>query len=92
MKIIRPNTEIRRFGTADEGKKLLINADIEGVSYDLVTICADNEDESLWFEIVVNDNLVQIPLSVVREAIESASGEAHSESWYEKNVYPKKDT
>ncbi|MBU6955937.1 hypothetical protein [Hahella sp. HN01] len=92
MKIIRPKTEILWLGTVDDGKKLLITSEIEGVSYDPVTITADDEDESLWFEIVVNDYVVQIPISVVQKAIESASDEVHSESWYEKNVYTNNDT
>lgn len=89
MDIIRPTTELLWFGTVDDGKKLLLNANLDGKSYDLVTIVADDEDESLWFEIYVDEKIVQIPFHLVQKAIELAPGEVHSESWYEKNIYNK---
>lgn len=88
MEIIRPEIKLIWFGTADEGKKLVIGTGIG----DLITIVADDKDESLWFEVQVGDKIAQIPLEKIREAIESALGEVHSESWYENNVYPDKDT
>ena len=92
MKKIRPKTELLWFGTVDDGKKLIINSIIDDLSHDLVTISADDKDESLWFEIVVEGKIVQIPLDQVKEAIESAKGKVHSESWYEHNVYPDENT
>jgi hypothetical protein len=89
MEILRPTTELLWFGTVDDGKKLLVNATLDGKSYDLATIVADDEDESLWFEIYVGEKIVQIPLHVIQKAIESAPGEVHSESWYENNIYSK---
>ncbi len=89
MEILRLTTELLWFGTVDDGKKLLVNATLDGKSYDLATIVADDKDESLWFEIYVGEKIVQIPLHVIQKAIESASGEVHSESWYEKNIYSK---
>ena len=91
-KTIRPKTELLWFITVDDGKKLLINAEIDGISYDLITITADDKDESLWFEVEVAGSIVQIPIEQIKKAITSASGEIHSESWYEKNVYPDENT
>ena len=87
MNIIRPKAELLSFGTVDDGKKLLINTVINGKSNDIVTITADDSDESLWFEIVVEDKIVQLPLELVKRAIELAPEDVHSETWYEKNVY-----
>lgn len=87
MKILRPKSEILWLGTVDDGKQLLINTTIEGVSHDLVTIRADDHDESLWIELCVEGKIVQIPLSLLKEAVELAPGEVHSETWYENNVY-----
>jgi hypothetical protein len=87
MKIIRPEAELLSFGTVDDGKKLLINSVIDGISNDLITITADDNDESLWFEIVVENNIVQIPFELVKRAIERAPDDVHSETWYEKNIY-----
>ncbi|MCL6416910.1 hypothetical protein MIB92_14710 [Aestuariirhabdus sp. Z084] len=92
MKKIRPETELLWFGTVDDGKKLVINSTIDNLSWDLVTISADDKDESLWFEIELDGKIVQIPLDQVKKAIESAPGEVHSESWYENNVYPDGNT
>ena len=87
MKVTRPKTELIWFSTVEDGKKLVINTNDGDLSHDLVTITADDTDESLWFEIMQNDQLVQIPLAVIKEALEVAAGEVHSETWYEKNVY-----
>lgn len=92
MKKIRPKAELLWFGTVDEGKKLVINSVFDNVSWDLVTISADDQDESLWFEIEVDGKIIQIPLDQIKEAIDAALGEVHSESWYEKNVYPDEST
>ena len=86
MKVTRPKTELIWFSTVEDGKKLVINTNDGDLSHDLVTITADDTDESLWFE-MQNDQLVQIPLAVIKEALEVAAGEVHSETWYEKNVY-----
>ncbi len=86
MEKIRPSTELLFLGAVDDGRKLLINAKADGVSYDLATIVADDKDESLWFEIYVGEKVVQIPLHLIKEAIEAAPDGVHSESWYEKNI------
>jgi len=51
MKVTRPKAELIWFGTVDDGRKLVINAKDGDLSHDLVTITADDKDESLWFEI-----------------------------------------
>ena len=65
MEILRPTTELLWFGTVDNAKKLLLNAALDGKSYDLAAIVADDKDESLWFEIYVGEKIVQIPLHLV---------------------------
>ncbi len=87
MKIIKPKTEILFLGTQDQGKQLAINFSNSTTSYDVLTILADEGNESLWVELIVENKLVQIPIEVVEKAIELAKEEVHSESWYEKNVY-----
>ncbi len=85
MEIVRPKTELLWFSTVDQGKNLEINAVIDDVSYSLATVVADEEDESLWFEVCVDGKIVQIPIETVREALNAAPGNVHSESWYERN-------
>ena len=87
--ISRPEIELQWLGTVDQGKQLEISATIDDVVHAIATIVADGDDESLWFEVYVNDQVVQIPINKVREALDMAIGEVHSEEWYEKNVYPK---
>lgn len=92
-RIVRPDIRTQWLGTVDEGKHLEIFGEIDGLVHSLATIVADVADESLWFEVCVNDTIVQIPLETVRQAVAAAPGEVHSESWYEANVYPRnKDT
>ena len=88
MKTIKPKIEFLWLGTVDEGKQLEINAEVAGQSTSLATIVAEDKDESLWFEIYVDENAVRIPLSTIQEALEAAKTEVHSETWYEDNVYP----
>lgn len=87
MKKIRPKIELLWLGTVDQGKQLEVNSQFDNLSNPLATIVADDKDESLWFEVYVDDKIVQIPLDVIKNAVEAAPGEVHSESWYEKNVY-----
>jgi len=92
MKTIRPKIELLWLGTVDQGKQLEVNAAFDGVSHSLVTIVADNTDESLWLEVYVGDNAVQIPLDIIKDAISAAPGEVHSESWYDESLYSDKDS
>ena len=67
--------------------RLEINSQIDGMSYPLVTVIADEQDESLWFEIYVDEMTVQIPLDTVQQALGTAIGNVHSEAWHEANGY-----
>ena len=90
---VRPEIRTQWLGTVDEGKQLEIFGEVDGLGHSLATIVADDADESLWFEVYVNDTIVQIPLETVRQAVAAAPGEVHSESWYETHVYSQgKDT
>ena len=87
MKAIRPKAELLWISTADQGKHLELYSDIGEMGYQLATIIADEQDESLWFELYVGDMIVQIPLAIVQEALALAPGNVHSEAWYEANGY-----
>ena len=52
----------------------------------LVTLLADEGDESIWLEVESCGILFQIPLSSVQAAIEAAAEDVHSERWHELNV------
>ena len=84
--IVRPSIELLWFSTVDEGKQLELNCQVEGVSYQLANIIADESDESLWFEICVDGKIVQIPIATVQRALEAAAEGVHSEAWYERNI------
>jgi hypothetical protein len=81
--ILRPDIELLWLGTVDQGRQLEFNTVIEGVSWPLATIVADEQDESLWFEVYVDGRTVQIPLALVQEALDAAPDGVHSEAWYE---------
>lgn len=82
-KILRPDIELLWLGTVDQGRQLELNTVIAGTSYPLATIVADEQDESLWFELEVDGMTVQIPLATVQEALSAAPDGVHSEAWYE---------
>ncbi len=84
--IERPNIELLWLSTVDEGKQLELNCTMDGMSYPLANIIADDSDESLWFEICVDGKIVQIPLATVQSALEAASENVHSEAWYERSI------
>jgi hypothetical protein len=86
-KVVRPKIELLWFSTVDQGKQLELNAKIDGVPYPLATVVADEQDESLWLEIRVDDMIVQVPLATIHEALVAAPGNVHSEAWYEQNGY-----
>jgi hypothetical protein len=89
--IIRPNVRLQWLGTVDAGKQLELFAEIEGIGHSLITIVADEKNESLWFEFEIGKHLVQVPLALIQEMLKAAPDEVHSEAWYEKNVYSKPD-
>lgn len=83
--IVRPNIELLWFSTVDAGRQLELNCQVEGMSYQLATIIADESDESLWFEICVAGKIVQLPIATVQKALEAAVGNVRSEAWFERN-------
>ena len=81
---IRPKIEILHLSTVSDGRQLELNAVFANMSNPLATIVADEADESLWFEVYVDDQPVQIPLELVRDALALAAEHVHSETWYER--------
>ena len=80
---IRPKIEILHLSTVSDGRQLELNTRFDGMSHPLATIVAEDADESLWLEMYVGDQPVQIPLELVREALALAEEHVHSETWYE---------
>ena len=88
MQTTRPPVTLSWLGTVSQGKQLELGATTDTESLILATIIADDADESLWFELYIENQAIQIPLEVISKAIEAAKQDVHSEAWYEKNVYP----
>ena len=84
-KPIRPETKLQWLSTVESGRQLELNTEFGGLGHTIASIVADENDESLWLEVEVAQTLVQIPLSLLREALASADG-VHSEAWFERNV------
>jgi hypothetical protein len=82
---IRPKFEFLWFSTVDQGKRLELRSEIDGAHHELLTIVADEQDESLWLEMLVENKLVQVPLAAVQAALADAHGNVHSEAWHEAN-------
>ncbi|ABC30149.1 hypothetical protein HCH_03399 [Hahella chejuensis KCTC 2396] len=59
----------------------------ESVDYPLLKFYADEESEEKFVEFWSGKELVQIPVSKLREALELVDKEVHSEAWFEKNVF-----
>lgn len=79
--------QLQWFASVDEGKQLELLAG-SGDAPPLARIIADEKDESLWFEFYRDERCIQVPLAFIKQAAEAATRDVHSESWYEKNVYP----
>jgi hypothetical protein len=82
--VVRPKIEMLWLSAANGGMQLELNTHINGMSCPLARIVADNDDESLWLELYAENQIVQLPLSMLKDAIESASNKVHSESWYDR--------
>src|SRR5689334_18988984 len=80
LKPIRPKAELLWLSTVDRGRELEIHTEFGGFGHTVAAIVADESDESLWLQLEVAQTQVQIPLSVLRDAIAS-SGDVHSEAW-----------
>lgn len=85
--ILRPDIELLWLGSVDQGRQLELSTVIEGMSWPLATIVADERDESLWFELYIDGKTVQIPLALIQKALQAAPDGVHSETWYEANGF-----
>lgn len=88
MQTIRPPITLNWLGTVSQGKQLELEATTDTENLILAMIVADEADESLWLELYIDNQAVQIPLETISKAIEAAKQDVRSEAWYEKNIYP----
>lgn len=88
---VRPELRREWASVVDGGMQLEISATVDGREHLLVAVLADEQDESLWVQVHAGDTPVQIPLAVLREVLNAAVKEVHSESWYDKNLPPARD-
>lgn len=79
---VRPEVELLWVDATDNGMHLEFNTQMDGLSWPLATIVADEADDSLWFEIYVEGKSVQIPLRIVQVALSAALEGVRSEAWY----------
>ena len=86
--IVRPKLRSDWSSVVGEGMQLEISATIDSLGHQLVTILADEKDESLWVQVYAGDTAVQIPIAILRDALDAAVGEVHSENWYDKHLPP----
>ncbi|MBI1302115.1 MAG: hypothetical protein GC137_10765 [Alphaproteobacteria bacterium] len=59
--------------------------------YPLARIVADEEDETLFIEILIEEKYLKIKLSELKRMIDIASEKVHSERYYRENVYHQLD-
>lgn len=83
---IRPEIELLWLSTVDQGRQLELSAVFGGQRHIIATVVADDKDESLWVELEVGHSLVQVPVDAFKKLLESAVGEVHSETWFERDV------
>ena len=89
---IRPEIRLARLSGPDHGNKMELAAEIDGAIWnELITVVADDRDESLWVQVHVGETLVQMPLQIVQVLLDRAKKEVHSETWFEQNVFSKID-
>ena len=86
--IVRPELRSDWSSVVNGGMRLEISATIDGLGHQLVTILADEKDESLWVQVYAGGTAVQTPIGVLRDALDAAVGEVHSENWYDKHLPP----
>ncbi len=87
----RPKIDMRLFSGVDPGNKMELSAEIDGLVWDLVSVVADDGDESLWVQVYAGEHLVQIPAQTVYALLAAAKEQVHSETWFEQNVFSKHD-
>ncbi|WAW96321.1 hypothetical protein LGM68_05245 [Xanthomonas citri pv. malvacearum] len=66
----------------DGGMSLQLSASIEGREHEVLTVLADPRDEALWVAVQAGSTRVQIPLAVLRKALDVASEDVHSAEWF----------
>ena len=67
---------------ADGGMQLGLWAHVEGRDQTVLTVLADPQDESLWVGVQLGETRLQLPLVVLRQALEAADAEVHSAAWF----------
>ncbi|WAW88028.1 hypothetical protein LPY96_05980 [Xanthomonas citri pv. malvacearum] len=66
----------------DGGMSLQLSASIEGREHEVLTVLADPRDEALWVAVQAGSTRVQIPLAVLRKALDVAVEDVHSAEWF----------
>ncbi|AOY61921.1 hypothetical protein NY99_08040 [Xanthomonas phaseoli pv. phaseoli] len=66
----------------DGGMSLQLSASIEGREHEVLTVLADPRDEVLWVAVQAGSTRVQIPLAVLRKALDVAAEDVHSAEWF----------
>jgi hypothetical protein len=90
-KPIRPEVHSDWAASLHGGMHYELSAEIDGAMQPLVTIIADDADESRWVRVQAGPVVVEIPLSALREALATADAEVHSRAWYRHNLPPDQD-
>lgn len=89
---IRPELHSDWAAVMHGGMQFEICAEVDGLEHALVTVVADDADESRWVQVQAGTAVVEIPLAFLREALATADKEVHSETWYQKNLPPDQET
>jgi len=79
--VIRPEVRLQWVGSVATGKQFELFAGIAGIGHSLLTVAADDSDESLWLEFDAGQHIVQIPVARIVEMLEAAPGDVRSETW-----------
>jgi len=87
-KVVRPPLQRSWTSPVGEGFQLELRTTLKGLIHQVVTIVADEKDESLWAQIESGEFLVQVPISLLRDVLDEAVGEVHSEAWYDRQLPP----
>jgi len=79
-KVIRPKTNCDWIDATNNGMHLVLSGEVEGLVQELIRIVADENDQSLWVQIYVNEAIIQIPYQIVKHMVEASIEGVHSES------------
>ncbi|MBV6865483.1 hypothetical protein [Xanthomonas euvesicatoria] len=66
----------------DGGMSLQLSVSIAGREHEVLTVLADPRDEALWVAVQAGSTRVQIPLEVLRKALDVAAEDVHSAEWF----------